>query len=101
MAANAPKQNKGFSLDWFVQGLLTKLGNTLDRFFGRGWKPTSSLATSELIERLKVLIDKEARTGEDKRTFVPHNIQLKMQWDKFSTDAVDSLKTLETELLTA
>lgn len=101
MASSAPKQNKSISLDWFVQGVLTKLGHTLDRFAGRGWKPSSSLATSELIERLKKLVDMEAREGDDKRIYVPHNITLKMQWDKFSTDSENALKTLEVELLTA
>lgn len=89
------------SADWLVQGVLTKIGDTFDRLLGRGWKPSSSLATSELAERLKALVDAEARETSDKRKFVPHNITLKMQWDKFSTDSDDSLKKLETELLTA
>ncbi len=72
-----------------------------DRFTGRGWKPSSSLATSELIERLKKLLDAEAREEEGRRRFVPHNIKLKMQWDKFSADSDDTLKKLENELLTA
>jgi pSer/pThr/pTyr-binding forkhead associated (FHA) protein len=59
------------------------------------------LATSELIERLKILLDSEAKDLNDKGKFVPHNIKLKMQWDKFSTDAENSLKKLEHELLTA
>ena len=32
---------------------------------------------------------------------MPHNIQLKMQWDKFSTDSDTSLRKLENEMLTA
>lgn len=87
--------------DWLVQGVLTKLGDAFDRLLGRGWKPSSSLATSELIERLKALLDAEARVNGDQRRFVPHNIKLKMQWDKFSTDSEQALKRLETELLTA
>jgi hypothetical protein len=68
---------------------------------GRKWTPSSSLATSELIERLKKLLDSEARQVPGKGTVVPHNIKLKMQWDKFSDDASDSLERLETELLAA
>lgn len=101
MSTNSTSEKKSISADWLVQGALTKLGDTFDRLTGRGWKPSSSLATSELIERLKKLLDNEAREGNDKRVFVPHNIKLKMQWDKFSTDSDDSLKKLETELLTA
>jgi pSer/pThr/pTyr-binding forkhead associated (FHA) protein len=101
MAENTSSPKKQISPDWFVQGVLTKIGDTFDRLTGRGWKPSSSLATSELIEKLKQLVDSEARESEDKRKFVPHNIKLKMQWDKFSTDSEGMLKKLETELLTA
>jgi len=92
---------KSFSPDWLVRGVLTKLGETFDRLTGRNWKPSSSLATSELIERLKTMLDSEAKDLNEKGKFVPHNIKLKMQWDKFSTDADDALKKLEYELLTA
>ena len=92
---------KSVSPDWFVRGVLGKIGETFDRFTGRNWKPSSSLATSELIERLKKLLDSEAKDLSEKGRFVPHNIKLKMQWDKFSINAEDSLKKLEHELLTA
>ncbi len=92
---------KSSSPDWFVRGILGKIGETFDRWAGRNWKPASSLATSELIERLKNLLDSEAKDLMEKGKFAPHNIKLKMQWDKFSTDAETSLKKLEHELLTA
>ncbi|MGI8639614.1 MAG: FHA domain-containing protein [Pyrinomonadaceae bacterium] len=92
---------KQLSLDWLVRGVLTKLGETFDRLTGRNWKPSSSLATSELIEKLKVLLDAEVKDMGEKGKFVPHNIKLKMQWDKFSTDAETALKKLEYELLIA
>jgi pSer/pThr/pTyr-binding forkhead associated (FHA) protein len=94
-------QKKSFSPDWLVRGVLTKLGDTFDRLTGRGWKPSSSLATSELIERLKKLLDSEIREVEGEGRFVPHNIKLKMQWDKFSTDSDTAISKLEHELLTA
>lgn len=96
-----PQTRKNVTADWLVQGVLTKIGDTFDRLLGRGWKPSSSLATSELIERLKKLLDNEVRENGDLRKYVPHNIKLKMQWDKFSTDSGESLKKLENELLTA
>ena len=92
---------KPISPDWFVRGILTKLGETFDRLTGRNWKPSSSLATSELVEKLKSLLDTEVRDLGEKGKFVPHNIKLLMQWDKFSTDAENALKTLEYELLTS
>lgn len=96
-----PEEKKSFSVDWLVRGSLTRIGDIFDRFTGRRWKPSSSLATSELIERLKKLLDNEAKESDKKVKFVPHNIKLKMQWDKFSTDAEDQMKKLEYELLTA
>jgi pSer/pThr/pTyr-binding forkhead associated (FHA) protein len=92
---------KDLSPDWFVQGALTRIGDIFDRLTGRGWKPSSSLATSGLVERMKVLMERENKEVENGRKFVPHNIKLKMQWDKFSTDAEESLKALENELLIA
>lgn len=92
---------KSFSFDWLVRGVLTKIGETFDRLTGRNWKPSSSLATSELIDRLKMLLDTEVKDLGEQGKFVPHNIKLKMQWDKFSTDAEDALKKLENELLTS
>lgn len=96
-----PETKKSFSPDWLVRGVLTKLGDTFDKLTGRSWKPSSSLATSELIERLNKLLDAEVRDLGAKGKFVPHIIKLKMQWNKFSTDSADSLKSLENELLAA
>lgn len=93
--------DKKTSPDWFVRGVLIRLGEMFDRFTGRNWKPASSLATSEIIEKLKTLLDSEAENSGEKGIFVPHHITLKMQWDKFSTDADSSLKKLEDEFLIA
>ena len=101
MSETSRPQRKSVTPDWLVHGVLTKIGDTFDRLLGRGWKPSSSLATSELIERLKALLDSEARENEANAKFVPHNIKLKMQWDKFSTDEGDGLRKLEHELLAA
>lgn len=92
---------KGLSADWFVRGALTKIGDTFDRFTGRRWTPSSSIATSELIERIKKLLDVEAKEIPGKGIVVPHNIKLRMQWDKFSTDAEGALEALENEMLVA
>jgi len=101
MPDNPQTSKKSITPDWLVQGALTRIGDMFDKLTGRSWKPASSLATSGLIERLKMLLDSEIKVDEDGRRFVPHNITLKMQWDKFSTDAEDALKRLENELLTA
>lgn len=99
-----PPPRKSFSLDWLVRGTLTKIGDMFDGLTGRSWKPSSSIATSELIERLKKLLDTEARDAGNGKLFVPHQIKLKMQWDKFAVDSANSekaLNKLENELLVA
>lgn len=101
MTEKISNSKKSFSLDWLIQGVLAKLGETFDGLTGRKWKPSSSLATSELIEKLKHLLDAKVQDLGGKGKFVPHNIKLKMQWDKFSIDSEEAIKKLEIELLTA
>ncbi|MEO8574432.1 MAG: FHA domain-containing protein [Pyrinomonadaceae bacterium] len=101
MPDNAQNPKRSITPDWIVQGALTRIGDMFDRLTGRSWKPASSLATSGLIERLKTLLDSHIKQDADGRRYVPHNIKLKMQWDKFSTDSDKSLKKVENELLTA
>jgi len=98
---NPQTPKKKITPDWLVQGALTRIGDTFDKLTGRGWRPSSSLATSGLIERLKMLLEAEIKEDDEGRKYVPHNITLKMQWDKFSTDSDESLRKLENELLTA
>src|SRR5215204_475223 len=93
---NSPK--KKISIEWLMRGVLTKIGDTFDRLTGRRWTPSSSLATSELSEKLKKLLDLEVKDLGAKGKFVPHNVKLKMQWDKFSTDSEEAITRLENEL---
>lgn len=99
MSDQRPILKNKFSADWLVRGVLTKLGDSFDRFTGRRWVPSSSLAASELIERTKKLLDSEAKDVPGKGKVVPHNLMLKMQWNKFAEG--DSIEALRMELLTA
>ena len=90
-----------FSFEWLLGGSLSRIGDNIDRFTRRSEKPKSSLATSQLIERLKRLLDAKAREIPGKGKVIPHNISLRMQWDKFSTDDNDTVDRLQQELLTA
>ena len=92
---------KKYSADWFMRGALVRIGESLDRLTGRKWSPSSSLATSEIIERVNKLLDAEAVEVPGKGKVVPHQIRLKMQWDKFSDDAEDAIKKLQNEILAA
>lgn len=96
MAEQNPNK-KSFTPDWLVRGVLTKVGDVVDSFTGRGSSQKSKLATSGLIDKLKALLDSEIKEDRNGK-FVPHNIKLKMQWDKFSTDEEDALKKLEYEI---
>jgi pSer/pThr/pTyr-binding forkhead associated (FHA) protein len=101
MTEKSQDPKDGLAADWLLRGALSRLGDGFDRLTGRRWVPSSSLATSELIQRIKNLLDSEAKTVPGKGLVVPHNIQLKMQWDKFSTDSEDAVRELEDELLAA
>lgn len=94
---NNSSKNK-ISIEGLMRGVLTKLGDMFDSLTGRRWTPSSSLATSELSEKLKKLLDMEVKDLGPKGKFVPHNIKLKMQWDKFSTDSEEAITRLENEL---
>ena len=99
MSEQTPAPKSRLSADWLLRGALTKIGDSFDRLTGRRWIPSSSLAASELVERIKRLLDTEAKDVPGKGKVVPHNIQLKMQWNKFAEG--DAIETLQTELLTA
>lgn len=101
MSETGISTKKKTSADWFFRGVLTKIGDTVDRLTGRRWTPSSSLATSELIERIKKLLDAEARDVPGKGKVVPHLIALRIQWDKFSTESETLIGKLQNELLTA
>ncbi|QQS33067.1 MAG: FHA domain-containing protein [Acidobacteriota bacterium] len=97
--ADLPKKAKPEPIKWdrLFRGVLTRLGDTLDRITGRN-RDASSIATSQLIKRLLAVIESEKRTVEGKCVFVPHNIRLKLQWDKFSDEDEESINKLRDEL---
>ena len=96
-----PAAASSVNADWLMRGALARLGDIFDQFTGRKWTPSSSIAASELVERIKKLLDAEARDVEGKGKVVPHHIQLKLQWEKFASDADETMEKLERELLVA
>jgi len=91
----------GLSLEWLLRGTLTRLGDIFDNFTRRKESAPSSLATSQLVERLKRLLDSMVKVIPEKGRLVPHIIRLRIQWDKFATDENDTVERLQNELLTA
>jgi hypothetical protein len=101
MSDTAGENGKKMTPDWLLRGALARIGDSIDKFTGRRKITSSSLAVSELVERLRRILDKEARNIDAKGTVVPHNIQLKVQWDKFAVDTDETVESLRNELLTA
>jgi hypothetical protein len=89
------------SPDKLIQGVLSRLGETFDGLLGRQEKPSSTLATSELAARARKLLDSQVRDMGENGKFVPHIIQLKVEWGKFSVASPESLRSLENELMAA
>jgi len=95
------ESEKSPSAEWFLRGILTRLGETVDRFTGRSEQASSSIATSELTEKLRKLLDSNVDNRGANGLWVPHIIKLKTQWDKFSSDSDESMAKLRDELLVA
>ena len=92
---------KKVSIDWLIKGTLAKAGDALDEFLGRSWQPAGSLATSEIAERLRALLDKDVRNLGAKGRFAPHVIRLRVDWEKFGSESGDLLDKLKRELTVA
>lgn len=101
MAFKISPSAKKDSVDRRIRGVLSKFGDSIDAFLGRTWKPAGSLATSELIESLKLLVDQESRDLGRSGRLAPHIIRLKAEWEMFGADSRQLLSALETELTVA
>lgn len=101
MSDSPQKSGSTSSVDGLIRGVLTKVGDTIDRFTGRRWVPSSSLAASQLIERIRRLLDSEVKEIPGKGKVVPHKLGLRMQWNKFADDNDKAIASLKAELLAA
>lgn len=101
MQAQDKSKDEGFSVDGSVKGLLTRLGDTLDAFTGRSWKPAGGLTASHLTERFKELVDKRVRDIGKGRLVAPNNLRVKIDWERFSADSDSLISKLEQDILVA
>jgi hypothetical protein len=74
---------------------LEKVGDVVDRKFGRTIEPKSGLTTSQLIERMKKLIDERVRDEGRKGRIAPHHLRLKVEWGTHSEAPPEIIKELE------
>ncbi len=82
-----------------LRRVLESMGDVVDRKFGRTVAPKSGLTTSQLIDRMKRLIDERARDEGPKGRIAPHQLKLKVEWGTHSEAPPEILKELEHEVL--
>ncbi len=84
-----------------LRRVLEGMGDVVDRKFGRTVEPKGGLTTSQLIERMKRLIDERVRDEGRKGRIAPHFLKLKVEWGTHSEAPPEIIKDLEHEVLAA
>ena len=82
-----------------LRRVFESMGDVVDRKFGRTVEPKSGLTTSQLIDRMKRLIDERVRDEGRKGRIAPHYLKLKVEWGTHSEAPPEILKELEHEVL--
>ncbi|CAN5767314.1 hypothetical protein BH18ACI4_BH18ACI4_19920 [soil metagenome] len=82
-----------------LRRVLESMGDVVDRKFGRTVEPKGGLTTSQLIDRMKRLIDERVRDEGRKGRIAPHHLKLKVEWGTHSEAPPEILKELEHEVL--
>jgi hypothetical protein len=84
-----------------LRRVLEGMGDVVDRKFGRTVAPKGGLTTSQLIDRMKKLIDERVRDEGRKGRIAPHHLKLKVEWGTHSEAPPEIIKDLEHEILAA
>lgn len=84
-----------------LRRVLEGVGEVVDRKLGRATVNQGGLTTSQLIERMKRLIDERVRDEGRKGRFAPHLLKLKVEWGTHSEAPPEIIKELEHEVLAA
>ena len=84
-----------------LRRVLENVGDVVDRKFGRTIEPKSGLTTSQLIERMKKLIDERVREEGRQGHIAPHHFKLKVEWGTHSEAPPEIIQDLEHEILAA
>lgn len=84
-----------------LRRVLEGFGEVVDRKLGRITVNQSGLTTTQLIERMKRLIDERVRDEGRKGRFAPHLLKLKVEWGTHSEAPPEIIKELEHEVLAA
>ena len=95
-----PKRKRSEALpERLLRRVLESMGDVVDRKFGRTVSPKSGFTTSQLIDRMKHLIDERVRDEGGKGRLAPHHLKLKVEWGTHSESPPEILKELEHEVL--
>lgn len=84
-----------------LRRVLEGVGEAVDRKLGRVTVNQGGLTTTQLIERMKHLIDERVRDEGRKGRFAPHLLKLKVEWGTHSEAPPEIIKELEHEVLAA
>src|SRR5688572_11134796 len=84
-----------------LRRVLESMGDVVDRKVGRTIEPKSGLTTSQLIERMKRLMDERVRDEGRRGSIAPHHFKLKVEWGTHSEAPPEIIKDLEHEILAA
>ena len=97
-----PKKRRKEALpERLLRRVLEGMGDVVDRSFGRTVEPKSGLTTSQLIDRMKRLMDERVRDEGAKRKIAPHHLKLRLEWGTHSEAPAEIIKELEHEILAA
>src|SRR6185437_5084041 len=96
-----PKKREEALPERLLRRVLENVGDVVDRKFGRTVAPKGGLTTSQLIERMKKLIDERVRDEGRGGHIAPHFLKLKVEWGTHSEAPTEIIKDLETEVLAA
>lgn len=94
-----PKRREEALPERLLRRVFESMGDVVDRKFGRTVQPKSGLTTSQLIDRMKRLIDERVRDEGRKGRIAPHHLKLKVEWGTHSEAPPEILKELEHEVL--
>lgn len=84
-----------------LRRVLEGVGDVVDRKFGRTVEPKGGLTTSQLIDRLKRLMNERVRDEGSKGRIAPHHLKLRLEWGTHSEAPPEIIKELEHEILAA
>jgi FHA domain len=96
-----PKKREEALPERLFRRVLEGMGEAVDRGLGRRPGGKSGLTTTQLIERMKRLIDERVRDEGRKGRIAPHLLKLKVEWGTHSEAPPEIIQELEHEVMAA